>query len=205
LSGGDLYIVGTRTFSAEVLDFVRAAGLRVAGLLEPFDRSRVGSEIHGLPVGWLESVADGGSAIVGTGDAARREIVGRVEAAGLELLTLVHPHASVAASASVGRGAVVGPGAVVGACAAIGEHVVCGRGALVGHHTEVGEFATLAPGVNVAGNVHVGRDAFLGMGSVVRDHVSIGDSAVVGMGAVVLGDVAAGTQVRGVPATPVTR
>ncbi len=202
MSERDHYVVGTRTFAAEVLDLARDAGLHVIGLLEPFDRDRVGSEIHGLPVQWLED-AEVRWAIVGTGDTARREIVARVRAAAAELVTLVHPHAHVAPTARVGTGVVVGPGVVVGACATIGDHVVCGRGTLVGHHTEIGTFATLSPGVNVAGNVRVDSDAFLGMGAVVRDHVTIGASAVIGMGSVVVGDVAAETEVRGVPAVPV--
>ena len=201
MSEGDHYVVGTRTFAAEVLGFARDAGLHVVGLLEPFDRDRVGSEIHGMPVQWLED-AGARRAIVGTGETARRETVARLRAVSAELVTLVHPRAHIAPTARVGTGAIVAPGVLVGACATIGDHVVCSRGTLVGHHTEIGKFVTLGPGVNVAGNVRIGADAFLGMGAVVRDHVTIGGSAVIGMGSVVVGDVDAETEVRGVPARP---
>jgi acetyltransferase EpsM len=199
------HVVGTRTFAAEVLDFARAAGLNVVGLLEPLDRDRVGSKIHDLPVQWLEEASDAcsGRVLIGTGQRDRREIVGRVAAARLEIATLVHPHAHISVTTRIGTGAIVGPGVVVGACSTIGEHVVCARGALIGHHSEVGDFATLGPGVNVAGNVRIEADAFLGMGAVIRDHLTIGSAAVVGMGAVVVADVAPGVDVRGFPATPV--
>jgi sugar O-acyltransferase (sialic acid O-acetyltransferase NeuD family) len=198
--------VGTRTFAGEVADFARDAGLRIAGLLEPRDPDRVGTTIHGLPVMPLEEVPDGErGVIIGTGDPRRREIVARVQRAGWEPVSLVHPGAHLAPSASVGRGALLGPGVVVGAYTTIGDHVVLGPGTLVSHHTEIGEFATLWPGVNVAGNVRVESDAFLGMGAVVRDQASIGAGAVVAMGAVVVGDVPPEAQVRGVPARAARR
>jgi sugar O-acyltransferase (sialic acid O-acetyltransferase NeuD family) len=197
-----VHVVGTRTFAAEVVDFARDAGLNAVGLLEPHDRARVGQTIHGLPVAWLDEPPAGepGAAIMGTGDAARREVVARVEAAGWKVATLIHPRAHVAPSATVGAGSVVGPVAVIGACARIGDHVVLGRGALVGHHTEIGAFCTLGPGANVAGNVRLEADVHIAMGALVRDHTTIGAAAVVAMGAVVVEDVPSGVEVRGVPA-----
>jgi acetyltransferase EpsM len=197
----EVLVAGSRSFAAEVLGYATEAGLRVVGLLEASQQERVGQTIHGLPVAWLEDVEpDGRAAMVGTGDTARRDVVGRLLAGGWCLVPLVHPKAHLAATVTVGAGALVAPGVVVGAHSVIGEHVVVGRGSLVGHHTEIGAFSTLGPGANVAGNVRVGADVFIGMGAVVRDHVTIGDGAVVSMGAVVVGDVPAGATMRGVPA-----
>jgi sugar O-acyltransferase (sialic acid O-acetyltransferase NeuD family) len=204
LTSGTVHIVGTRTFAGEVADIARDAGLSVAGLLEPRDLDRIGTTIHGLTAMPLEKDPGGErQVIIGTGDPQRREIVARARRAGWEPVSLLHPRAHLAPSASVGQGVLVAPGVVVGAYATIGDHVLLARGTLVGHHTEIGDFATLQPGANVAGNVRVEEDAFLGMGAVVRDHVSIGAGAVVAMGAVVVSDVAPGAEVRGLPARPV--
>jgi acetyltransferase EpsM len=202
---GDVHIAGTRTFSAEVIDFAADAGLEVRGLLEPFERERVATTIHDQPVSWLDDGPgeDGGVALFGTGETERRQTVGRLRAAGWEVASLVHPTAHVAPSASVGTGALLGPAVVVGARSRIGAYAVLGRGSLVGHHTELGEFTTLGPGANVAGNVRLDEDVFVGMGAVVRDHVRVGAGAVIAMGAVVVGDVPEGVQVRGIPAAPV--
>jgi sugar O-acyltransferase (sialic acid O-acetyltransferase NeuD family) len=201
VSEPEILVVGSRSFAAEAVGYASEAGLWVVGLLEARQHERVGQTIHGLPVAWLEDVEPAGrAAIVGTGDAARREVVGRLLAAGWEVAALVHPKAHLAETVTVGAGVLVAPGAVVGAHSALREHVVIGRGSLVGHHTEIGPYSTLGPGANVAGNTTIGADVFVGMGAVVRDHVTIGDGAIVAMGAVVVGDVPAGTTVRGVPA-----
>jgi sugar O-acyltransferase (sialic acid O-acetyltransferase NeuD family) len=199
-----LYVVGTRTFAAEVVDFARDADLEVLGLVEPYDRDNVGRNLHGLPVTWLDDGPAGGPAVAltGTGEPERGELVARLVAAGWRQGTLVHPRAHVAPSAAVGAGSIVGPGVVVGARATIGDQVMLGRGALVGHHTELAELSTIGPGANLAGNVRVGAAAHVAMGAMIRDHVTIGAAATVAMGAVVVADVPRGVEVRGVPARP---
>ena len=201
MSAQELFVAGSRSFAAEAIGYATEAGFRVVGLLEAAQHERVGETIHGLPVAWLEDVpANGRAAIVGTGDTARREVVGRLLAGGWRIVPLVHPRAHLAATVTVGAGVLVAPGVVVGAHSMLGEHVVAGRGSLVGHHTEIGAFSTLGPGANVAGNTRIGADVFVGMGAVVRDHVTVGDGAVVAMGSVVVADVPAAATVRGVPA-----
>ena len=198
----EVFVAGTRTFAAEVVDFAHGAGLSVCGLLEPYDRARVGRHIHDQPVQWLDDGPARGpaGALMGTGEPDRRPVVERLARAGFEVATLVHPRAHVAPSTVLGQGALVAPGAIIGARSRIGDHAILGRGALVGHHTTIGLFATIGPGANVAGNVELGTDVFVGMGAVIRDHLTVGDSAVIAMGAVVVHDVPAGAQVRGMPA-----
>ena len=200
--GGRLFIAGTRTFSAEVIDFARDGGWEVEALLEPFDEERPGTRIHGLPVHWLEDheAPESAFAIVGTGEPRRRPVVARLRERGWPLATLVHPTAHLAPTSEVGEGCIVGPLVVIGAKSLLGANVVAGRGALIGHHTTIEDFATLGPGANVAGNTRLGPDSFLGMGATVRDHIEVGAGATVAMGAVVVDDVADGLEVRGVPA-----
>jgi sugar O-acyltransferase (sialic acid O-acetyltransferase NeuD family) len=185
-----------------VVGYAFESGFRVLGLLEPYDRSRVGTTIHGCPVTWLEETPPGesGLVIVGTGEPARRPVVARLLAAGWSPATLVHPRAHVGGGGSMGIGVLVAPGVVVGACARIGDHVVLGRGSLIGHHARVGAFSTVAPGGNVAGHVELGEDVHVGMGAVLRDHIRIGAGARIAMGAVVTRDVEPGADVRGLPA-----
>jgi sugar O-acyltransferase (sialic acid O-acetyltransferase NeuD family) len=196
---GELHVVGTGTFAAEILDWAGAAGFDVVGLVEPIDPARVGTTRHGLPVIAPEDPPPGARAVFGVGG-DRRALWEPLHAAGWQTVAVVHPRASVAQSAMVEPGAVIGPLAVIGAETRVGAHASVNRGALLGHHVAIGRFATINPGVNVGGNTTIGTGAVLGMGAVVVNHLTVGDGATVAAGAVAVRDVEAGVRVQGVPA-----
>jgi sugar O-acyltransferase (sialic acid O-acetyltransferase NeuD family) len=193
-----IFVAGTGSYAADVLQVTRDAGHEVCGLVELSDPSRVGTIVHDLPVVGMD--APGGGAIVLGAGGDRRALGEQLAGRGWARRSVVHPTAHVPASVVIGEGAFVGPGAVLGAAAVVGEDASVARGALVGHHTIIGAGAVLNPGANVGGNARIGSGAFLGIGCVVRDHVEVGEDAVVAAGAVVVADVPAGVQVRGVPA-----
>ncbi len=195
-----IHIAGTGSFAAEVIEFARAAGLDVAGLIEPIDPLRVGGEAHGLPI--LDPGVPprpGAAAAVGVGH-ERLRIRRLLADAGWGDATIVHPSAVVSPSAVIGAGVVIGPLVVVGAQSHVGDHALLGRGVLVGHHTTIGEGSTLNPGANVAGGVTLGTEATVGMGASVAQGLAVGDGALIAAGAVVVRDVQAGVRVQGVPA-----
>ncbi|HEX6654360.1 MAG TPA: hypothetical protein VF072_16560 [Thermoleophilaceae bacterium] len=202
---GDIHVAGTGSFSLEVAEYARAAGLEVAGLIELQDASRVGAEIHGLPVRAADDPpARGAPAVVGAGGDRLAHWQGLADR-GWSAVSVIHPAAQVSPSALVGAGCVVGPGAVIGAASELGEHVLLGRGALLGHHAVLEAGATLNPGANVAGHVRVGRGVTVGMGAIVVDHREVGAGATVAAGAAVVRDVGPGVRVQGVPARPFER
>lgn len=203
MTRGEVFVVGTASFAAEIADWADAAGIRVLGLIELRDESRVGEVRHGLPVVALEPPGPAAHAVLGAGG-DRREAWNPLRRNGWIATTIVHPHASLARDVHLGAGVTIGPRAVIGAATALADHVIVSRGALIGHHVRVGEFATVNPGVNIGGNATIGSDAFIGMGATVVNGVTVGDRAVVGAGAVVVRDVEPGTRVQGVPAQAVT-
>lgn len=197
----DLYVAGTGSFALEVIEYARASGLEVVGLIELVDPNRIGATVHGLPV-----VGPGtapGEAVVGLGG-DRLELWSLLGERGWRAATIVHPTAHVSPSARLGAGCVVGPQAVVGAAAELGAHVIVARGALVGHHTQIGDGAVLNPGANVGGNARLGDGALLAMGAIVANGIQVGAGAVVAAGAVVVRPVAPATRVQGVPARTFT-
>jgi sugar O-acyltransferase (sialic acid O-acetyltransferase NeuD family) len=196
------WILGARSFALELADWAQDAGLEIVGFLDPSDDRLREGRLAGLPVRALTAVA-GSDAILGTGQADRREIVRRAQEAGLQLRGLVHPTAHISPRARIDPSAVIGPNATIGALTSVGKHAFVNRGVLVGHHTQVADLVTLGPGANVAGNVIVEDGALVAMGAVVRDHVKIGAWSRIAMGAVVVDDVAAGAEVRGIPARAV--
>ena len=58
-------MAGTGSFALEVVEYARASGHDVVALVELVEQSRVGSEIHGLPVLGLEGGP--GVAVIGLG------------------------------------------------------------------------------------------------------------------------------------------
>jgi sugar O-acyltransferase (sialic acid O-acetyltransferase NeuD family) len=193
----ELHIAGTGSFALEVVEYARADGYEVIGLLELVDAARVGSEVHGLPVLVPEDTT--GTAAIGLAG-NRLELWARLVEHGWRPARIVHPAAHVSPSAEVGDGAVVGPAAVIGAAAQLGQHALVARGALVGHHTSIGAGAVLNPGANIGGNARIGDGGVIGMGATVVNGVEVGAGAVVAAGAVVVRPVEPETRVQGVPA-----
>ena len=166
-----------------------------------------GTEVLGLPVlGPVDAVAEartrgavGFHVAIGDG-AARLALGARLEEAGLEPVTVIHPRAGIAPSATLGRGVFVGALAVVSTGASVGDHALVPPSSFVSHHVVVEAGASLSPGSRLAGRSRLGRAAFLGLGASVLPDCTVGAGAVVGAGALVTRDVAPDATVVGVPA-----
>jgi sugar O-acyltransferase (sialic acid O-acetyltransferase NeuD family) len=113
---------------------------------------------------------------------------------------LIHPGASVSASAVVGAMTVVFARAVINAEAQIGRAVIVNSGAIVEHDCVVGDAAHLSPGSILCGSVRVGKRTWVGAGAVVIQGIQVGSDARIGAGAVVIRDVPDGATVVGNPA-----
>jgi len=198
-----------------VIDALRL-GKRVepVALLDP-DPALHNTNVDGVPVlggddrlaGMLGTTAT--HAFIGIGGARtnepRRLAFERARASGFVVLTVVHPSAVVAQSATLGAGTVVLAGAVVNAGAAIGDNVIVNTAAIVEHDCRIGDHAHVATGARLGGTVTVGEGAHVGLGASVRQGIVIGRHAIVGGGAMVVDDVPDGAVVVGVPARILSR
>jgi len=117
---------------------------------------------------------------------------------------LLHPHASVSRSASLGRGTVVCAGAIIGPGAFLGPGCLVNWNATIGHDCRPEESVCVSPQAAISGRCQLGRSSFVGAGAVIIEGVSCGVDAVIGAGAVVTRPVEAGKTVVGVPAHPMT-
>lgn len=139
--------------------------------------------------------------VLGIGDAATRgKVADEVTAAGLTLVTVVHPSAFLGPRVSVGDGCIVAPGSVITRDVLLGRGVIVNYGSNVGHDCVVRDFAFIGPGAVLTGDVRVGAGSLVGAGAVILPGRSVGSAAVVGAGAVVTRDVTAGETVVGSPA-----
>lgn len=123
----------------------------------------------------------GGIAAVGN-NSLRKAWVERIKAAGIELVSIVHPRAWVSPSAYIGQGSAVLAMAVIGTDAKLGQCAIVNAGAVVDHDVCIGDFAHLGVGVNLAGGVHVGASAWLQAGCNAGYGVSVASGDVVAPG-----------------------
>lgn len=188
-----------------VIDLLRAAGgYPLAGVVDdsrqPGDRVLDAAVIGGEPA--LAALRSAGclwalNAVGGIGAMSSRiAVFEKLEAAGFQLPTLVHPSAVVEPSAQLAPGVQVFPHAYIGSDARIGKGVIINTGAIVSHDCVVEDFANLSPGSILAGSVQVGRGSLVGMGVTVNLNVRIGSMARVGNSATVKEHVPDGGVVR---------
>jgi sugar O-acyltransferase (sialic acid O-acetyltransferase NeuD family) len=104
----------------------------------------------------------------------RRRVTEQLLAIGVSFLSLVHPRAIVAPSATIGYGSIVCPYAVISDSATLGRFVLVNYHASLGHDAIAGDFAVLSPYSTLGGNARVEHDVFLGL------HASVGPGKTVG-------------------------
>jgi sugar O-acyltransferase (sialic acid O-acetyltransferase NeuD family) len=203
-----VFILGAGGHGRVVLDILLADGRhQVAGFLDN-NADIHGRRVDGIPVlGALDDLAklaqeheiDGVTVAIGD-NGVRRGLAREVDAAGLELINAVHPSATLAHNATLGRNVVVAAGVVVCAHCQIGDSVILNTGCIVDHQTMIGEGSHICPGVRIAGRVKVESGTFVGVGATVIPKVTLGCESIVGAGTVVIEDVPALATVVGVPA-----
>jgi sugar O-acyltransferase (sialic acid O-acetyltransferase NeuD family) len=158
-----------------------------------------GQQVLGVPVvggrGALPALAAAGVRLAVNAVGAigriqvRIDIFEMLDAAGLQLATLVDRGAMVAPSATLAPGAQLFPGSVVSSGAVIGRGALVNTGAIVSHDCRIGDYSHIAPGAILAGDVTVGEATLIGMGVTATLGVRIGARAIVGNGSAVTGDV----------------
>jgi sugar O-acyltransferase (sialic acid O-acetyltransferase NeuD family) len=207
-----LVIAGAGGFSREAAETIAAVNAQrptwdLLGFVDD-NLELAGTSIGHLdvigPIGLLHSELRGAKVVVCTGRAdnyfSRPRIVQRLNLPPNRYATVVHPTASVAASAHIGHGTVMLASTVVTANARIGHHVAIMPDTVITHDDVIEDFATLASGVKLGGSVRVGRGTYVGAGALVREGVSIGDWSLVGMGSVITRSVPAAELWYGAPA-----
>lgn len=201
-----IYVYGAGGHGKVVADAAVAAGMEVRGFIDDGHEVTVRGPL-GLPVvgggAWLtsqEAPADV-SVALGIGDNRARHVVSeRLAAAGIAVVTVIHPRATVAPSATIAAGTVLFAGAVANADATIGGGVIVNTGAIVEHDCIVGDFAHLAPNATMGGGARLGARAWLGLGASIIHGGSVGADSIIGANAAVVREIPPCVVAIGVPA-----
>jgi UDP-perosamine 4-acetyltransferase len=107
---------------------------------------------------------------------ARGLAVDKVRPLGYDMISLIHPAASVEPSARLGEGVVVLAGAVVDQYVTIGDFCYLHNGSIVGENSVLGANNYLSAGTTFGGSVTVGANNFFGINSTIVNDVDIGDN-----------------------------
>lgn len=159
-------------------------------------------QVQGDTAALMEQLDDFDGVVVGIGNnAIRGAKQARLSDAGANIVSIIHPAATVSAHSRVGAGSVVFANAAVNVCARVGLGVIVNTGAVIEHDCMISDFVHVSPNAVLAGGVTLKEQSWVGACASVRQLLVIGEAAVVGMGAVVTKNVPDGLVVAGNPAT----
>lgn len=191
---GKVYLYGASGHAKVVMDIARQAYVDVPCLI---DDNPMVNMLADIPV--VHS-ADGLSPVIVTiGDCQiRRKIVQKLGKR--EYLSVIHPTATIADSASIGYGTVVMAGAILNPFVKVGNHCIINTGASLDHDVRIADFVHLAPHCTLCGEVVVGEGTWIGAGTTVIQGIKIGKDCFIGAGSVVVKDIPDGCLCYGNPA-----
>lgn len=202
-----IFVVGAGGFGREVLEWARAAwpdeARKIVGFLSADPDSLVGRAcpltIVADPATFEPQPTDGLLLAIGI-PGVRRRVAEALLDRGATFLTLIHPTATVAATASIGAGSVVCPGAIVSDSVRLGRFTLTNYHASLAHDAVTGDFAVLSPYATLGGGATIGEEVFLGLHASVGPRVAVGARSKVAANSCALADVPPESLALGVPA-----
>lgn len=210
----NIIIIGASGHGGMVLDCIRKEGrYRVLGFVDSFKKKgtkQSGLKVLGseLDLPWLIWKLNIQGAIVAIGNNwIRKGIVDKISkiAPTLEMVTTIHPNATIALSAKIGRGNFIAPGALVNANSQIGDFCILNTNSSLGHDGKMGNFSSISSGVCTGGQLILGAYSAISLGVNVIENISVGEHSLIGAGSLVIDHVDAYSMVYGSPARFIRR
>jgi sugar O-acyltransferase (sialic acid O-acetyltransferase NeuD family) len=196
-----LLILGAGGHGRVVADAALGSGNWMRVIASDRDPARCRGEliagVSALPLEQALALAEFIHVAIGSGESREREAAAM---AGIALVSVTHPKASVSPDAVVGEGCFIAAQAVAAPGARLGRCVIVNHGAVIDHDVSVGDFSHIAPLVALGGGARIGSRVLIGSGASVLPGLRVGDDIVVGAGALVCRDLSEPGVYAGVPA-----
>lgn len=126
-----------------------------------------------------------------------------LEQGGCQIVSIVHPAATVSPRVAIDRGTVVMAGAVINPFSIIGQSCIINSNSVVEHDCILERGVHISPGCLLAGGVKIGTRSWIGIGSCIKQLISVCDNVIVGAGTVVVKDITEKGTYVGAPARKV--
>lgn len=210
----DVIIAGAGAQARIACDiFTRFGIARVIGFLDlNNNREYWGKEIEGRKVlGPVEDLRDHATpgetgVFIGCADLKQKfELISTITSQGYDFVSAIHPHASIAQSATIGEGVMIEAPGFVQPSATVGDHVVLYGATGVLHDTVIAPCTTVGTNAQVGAWVKMGSRIRSFISSTIVSHLTIGDDVIIGAGSTVMSDVEPGCTVVGTPARVIRR
>lgn len=176
-----------------------AHGGKLAGFLSHDPSRPVPLPILGDPSSFVPQRGDFFLLAIGI-PGVRRRVAESLLGKNATFLTLVHPTAIVAPTATIGTGSILCPYAIVSDAVAIGRFVLMNYHASAAHDASAGAFTVLSPYATLGGAAKASEDVFLGLHASVGPAVTVGTGSKVTANSCALADVPAACIAYGIPA-----
>lgn len=130
-----------------------------------------------------EAATMDGDKIIAIGNAKIRE---RIQTNLENVVTLIHPNATISRRVKIGKGTVIMAGTVINSDAVIGDGCIINTGSSVDHDCRIGDYVHISVGAHVAGTVEIGCRTWIGAGATIINNIDICNDCMIGIGAVVI-------------------
>lgn len=209
LSPGDcerIIIVGAGGFGREVLQWACHAWpehvSKIAGFLsadpDKLNGHATSLPILGSPEDFEPRPTDGLLLAIGI-PRVRRQVAEQLEENGARFLTLIHPTAIVADTATIGTGSIICPYAIVSDSVRLGRFLLLNYHASLGHDAAAGDFAVLSPYATLGGHAKIDEEVFLGLHASIAPNKQVGARSRVSVNSAALSNAPAESVIFGVP------
>jgi sugar O-acyltransferase (sialic acid O-acetyltransferase NeuD family) len=93
---------------------------------------------------------------------------------GWDFVSYIHPRATIATTATIGKNSIVMEENVIQDFTTIGNNNIIWSGNHIGHHSNIGSHNFISSHVVICGNCTIGDNNFFGVNSCVGDNITVG-------------------------------